>query len=120
MIIRIEFTDCESQTTKGTMETLYGSPSGTCLSSSKSCPLCPKAVREEKGLSVGFWYLDIDILNKHYCGVMSALSGLLTYPGVAKVDILPFEREVDGLSEEQWYELLDALVAYKDGPIAKY
>ena len=119
MIIRIEFTNCESLETQDTMQTFYGSPSGTCLTSSNSCFLRPEQIYKQKGLSVGFWYLDIDILNKHYYGVISALSDLLKYPGVAKVDILPFEREVQGISEEEYYDLLSALEAYKDGPVAK-
>ncbi len=120
MIIRIEFTNCESKETDDTMQTFYGSPSGTCLTSTNACLLRSPKTYKEKGHSVGFWYLDIDILNKHYYGVLSALSELLQYPGVAKVDILPFERQVHGISEEEHYDLLSALEAYKDGPVAKY
>lgn len=120
MIIRIEFTNCDSKETEDTMQTFYGSPSGTCLTSSNACLLRPEKTWKEKGLSVGFWYLDIDILNRYYYGIISALSELLRYPGVAKVDILPLERQVRGISEEEYYDLLSALEAYKDGPVAKY
>ena len=41
-----------------------------------------KEIREIVGVSVVFWYLDIEILNIHYSGVMNCLNQLLQYPGV--------------------------------------
>ena len=50
-----------------------------------------KKIQEIVGYSVVFWYLDVDILNKYYCGVLQCLNELKTYPGVSRVDILPIE-----------------------------
>ena len=55
-----------------------------------------------------FWYLDIDILNKYYYGVMNCLNGLLKYPGVGSVDILPIE----GHYNENFDELNTILIQY--------
>ena len=91
MYIRIEFKDIESDKTIETQELFFGDPNGMFLTSSKAQMVSPKEIREIVGCSVVFWYLDIDILNKHYNGVMHCLNGLLHYPGVKSVDILPIE-----------------------------
>ena len=91
MYIRIEFEDVESDKTKETQYLFFGSPNGTCLASSNAHMLSSKEIREVVGDSVVFWYLDVDILNKHYFGVRSCLNDLVRYPGVSRVDVLPIE-----------------------------
>ena len=95
MYIRIEFEDVESVKTKETQELFFSIPNGMFLTSSNAHMLSSKEMRDVVGKSVVFWHLDIDILNKHYGGVMRCLNGLLTYPGVSRVDILPIEGHYD-------------------------
>jgi hypothetical protein len=95
MYIRIEFNNLESVETRETKELLFGSPSGTFLSSSNAFMINSKEIRETSGRSVVFWYVDVDVLNKHYSGVMSCLNSLLTYDGVCRVDVLPIEGPCD-------------------------
>ncbi len=108
MFVRIEFEDINSSET---MQQLYGSPSGTCLSSSNSLCIVPKYVREIKGLQVGFWYLDINIINKHYFGILSALSHIKSFDGVKSVDILPINFDCP-TSEEDFSKIDKELIKY--------
>lgn len=119
MIIRISFEDCASDATQKTLETFYGIPSGTCLTSSNAVPLYSTKIRKLKGLSVGFWYLDVLILNKHYGGVLKALSDLLSYPGVESVDILDVEKNPNRLYNNEFNELQEYLLKYLDGSVPK-
>ncbi len=91
MYIRIEFENIESDETKETKCKLFSIPNGTCLTSTNSCRIYSKEIGDIDRGSVAFWYLDVDILNKHYFGVMSNLNTLAKYPGVSRVDILPIE-----------------------------
>ena len=110
MYIRIEF---EKIGSSQTMETFYGSPSGTCLTSTHAICVSSKKIRDLVDISVGFWYLDVDILNKHYFGVINSLNDLLRYPGVKSVDVLPIEGVSPCmLTNEQYDELTDNLLQY--------
>ncbi len=113
MYIRIEFEDLTNAKTEETMEELYGIPSGTCLTSKNSLSIRPKIVRQTKDLSVGFWYLDIDILNRHYYGVLSALSHIKSYYGVKSVDILPIEIKRPE-TDEEYHKIEEELTKYMD------
>jgi len=114
MYIRIEFKDVESDKTKETQFLFLGSPSGTCLSSSNARMLSSKEIREAVGNSVVFWYLDVDILNKYYFGVISSLNDLTRYPGVSRVDILPIEGRFDDFVG-RFDELFSILMKYTKG-----
>ena len=114
MYIRIEFEDVESDKTKDTQCLLLGSPSGTCLSSSNSRRLFSKEIIEVVGNSVVFWYLDVDIINKHYCGVRTCLNELVRYPGVRRVDVLPIEGHYNSFIGK-FDELCTILMRYIDG-----
>ena len=114
MYIRIEFEDVESNKTKETQYLFFGSPNGMFLTSSNAHMLSSKEMREAVGYSVVFWHLDIDILNKHYGGVLKCLNGLLTYPGVCRVDILPIEGHYDSFIGK-FDELLTILMRYISG-----
>ncbi len=95
MYIRVEFENIESDATKETQHLFFGSPNGMFLTSYKARLLSSKEIRAAVGNSVVFWYLDIDILNTHYGGVMTCLNSLVKYPGVSRVDVLPFEEKYD-------------------------
>jgi hypothetical protein len=111
MYIRIEFKNIDTEETRNTMELLYGSPNGTCLCSRHSLTIMPKEVREKKGLSVGFWYLDADVLNTYYGGCINALYHLRKYPGVASVNILPIKMKRPTSDDD--YDLIESyLVKY--------
>lgn len=114
MYIRIEFEDVESAKTKETRELFCSSPNGMFLTSSNAHMIYLDKIRETKGYSVMFWHLDVDILNKHYGGVLNCLNGLLTYPGVGRVDILPVEGHFDSFSRN-FDELTNILEKYIDG-----
>ena len=88
MYIRIKFEDIESDKTKETLGLFFSSPNGMFLTSSNSHSIGATQLFD---YSVVFWYLDINILNKHHGGVMKCLNGLLKYPGVGSVDVLPIE-----------------------------
>lgn len=100
MYIRIEFEDVGNTKTKETQELFFSSPNGTCLTSSNAHWLSSKEIRDLVGNSVVFWHLDIDILNKHYGGVMYCLNSLVKYSGVSRVDILPIEGHFDTFIEK--------------------
>lgn len=114
MFIRIKFDNIESAETKETQQLFFGIPSGTCLSSSNAHQLSSKQIKEIVGISAGFWYLDIDILNKYYGGVLSCLNGLLTYPGVSRIDILPIEENYNTCIEH-FDKLEPLLMKYVNG-----
>ncbi len=113
MYIRVEFEDLTNDKTNATMQQLYGSPSGTCLCSMNSINMTSKKVRDAKNLSVGFWYLDVNILNKHYFGVLSALSHIKSYYGVKSVDVIPI-NSTRPVSEEEWNQIQKELEKYMD------
>ncbi len=113
MYIRIEFDDIESDKTKDTQELFFSSPNGMFLTSSNAQMISSKKIQEVIGNSVVFWYLDIDILNKHYSGAMNCLNGLLEYPGVSRVDILPIEGTQH--SNEKFDDLVIILIQYLYG-----
>jgi len=112
MYIRIEFDDIENYKTKETLQLFLGIPNGTCLSSLNSHMISSKEIREVVGISVIFWYLDIDILNKHYGGVIYCLNELLEYQGVCRIDILPIELHYDN---EKFDDLINTLMQYVHG-----
>lgn len=95
MYIRIEFEDISSAKTKETQELFFSIPNGMFLTSSNAHMLSSKEIRDAVGKSVVFWHLDVDILNKHYGGVMNCLNALVKYSGVSRVDILPIEGHYD-------------------------
>lgn len=88
MIIRIVFENINSAETIETMQILTGSPSGTCLSSSNSIML--QYVKDYQFMR-DFWYLDVNVLNKHYGGVRACLNSLSTFSGVKSVDVVPLD-----------------------------
>ena len=112
MYIRIEFKDIENDETKNTQELFLSSPNGMFLTSSHAYMIGSKKIREAVGISVVFWHLDIDILNKHYGGVIYCLNELLKYPGVGRVDILPIEGQYHN---EKFDDLLTILIKYVNG-----
>ncbi len=114
MYIRIEFEDVESIKTKETQNLFFGSPNGMFLTSSNAHMLSSKEIREVVGKSVVFWHLDVDILNKHYGGVLKCLNGLLQYPGVGRVDVLPIEGHYNSFIGN-FDELFTMLMRYIDG-----
>lgn len=103
----------ESNKTKETLHFFLSSPNGMFLSSLNSCILSSNEIREATGHSVVFWYLDIDILNKKYGGVMNCLNKLSEYPGVCSVDILPIE----GCFIGKFDDLMNILMQYVYGVI---
>lgn len=115
MYIRIEFENLESKETDETMQTFLGSPSGTCLSSSNSFMILPQQLREKRPSPIVFWYLDINILNQYYTGVLNALSHLKSYKGVKSIDILDV-KDVDhsSLSKEEFIAFSDSFSKYID------
>ena len=113
MYIRIEFDDIESAKTKETQELFCSIPNGMFLTSSNAHMIYLDEMKERKGYSVMFWHLDVDILNKHYGGVMRCLNSLLRYPGVSHVDVLPVEGHYDSFSRN-FDELTNALIKYID------
>ena len=112
MYIRIKFEDIENNKTKKTQELFLSSPNGMFLTSSHAHTICSKEIREAVGISVVFWYLDINILNKHYGGVLYCLNELCKYSGVGRVDILPIEGHY---SDENFDNLNTILLQYIDG-----
>ncbi len=99
MYIRIEFENVGSTKTNETQYLFSSSPNGMFLTSSKAYKLQSKEMKDAVGDSVMFWYLDIDILNKHYYGVMNCLNDLVRYPGVSHVDVLPIEGRITDYNE---------------------
>jgi hypothetical protein len=114
MYIRIEFENVESAKTKETQQLFFSIPNGMFLSSSNAHMLSSKEIREAVGNSVVFWHLDVDILNKHYGGVMNCLNSLAKYPGVSCVDVLPIEEKYDNFVEK-FDNLLTILMKYIGG-----
>ena len=82
------------------------------LSSFHAHNICSKEIRDAVGISVLFWYLDINILNKHYGGVIYCLNELYRYIGVGRVDILPIEGQY---SDEKFDNLNTLLLQYING-----
>ena len=95
MYIRIEFENVGSAKTNETQHLFFSIPNGMFLTSSKAFMLSSKEMKDAVGYSVVFWHLDVDILNKHYYGVMNCLNSLLKYSGVSRVDVLPIEECYD-------------------------
>lgn len=114
MYIRVEFEDVTSDNTKETQCLLFGIPNGMFLTSSNARMIYSKEMQEAFGNSVMFWHLDINILNKHYGGVLNCLNSLLRYPGVCRVDILPIEGDYDTFIDK-YDELLSILMNYISG-----
>ena len=114
MYIRIEFEDVGSAKTQETQQLFFGIPNGMFLTSSNARRLSSKEMRDAVGSSVAFWYLDIDILNKHYGGVMKCLNSLVKYAGVSRVDILPIEGHYDSFIEKV-DDLFAILMKYING-----
>ena len=113
MYIRIEFKDITSDKTKETQHIFFGIPNGMFLSSTNAHVISSKEIREAVGNSVVFWHLDVEILNKHYGGVMNCLNSLLQYQGVGRVDILPVEGHYH--SVEKFDDLANILMRYING-----
>lgn len=111
MYIRIEFEDIESDKTKETQKLFFSIPNGMFLSSLNSHMLSAQKRKGENGISVVFWYLDVNILHKHYGGVMNCLHSLAKYSGVSSVDILPIEDDYDSFIG-RFYDLSAILVKY--------
>ena len=80
MIIRIEFKDLLSEDTLETRQQFFGSPSGTCLTSTNAHP-----IDAAPNNPVVFWYLDNDIIAKYYNGWWSCKDHLESFPGVKSV-----------------------------------
>ena len=114
MYIRIEFEDIGSAKTKETQELFFGIPNGTFLTSLNAHMLSSKEMRDVVGNSVVFWYLDVDILNKYYGGVMNCLNSLLKYSGVSRVDVLPIEGHYDTFIGK-FDDLFAILMRYTNG-----
>lgn len=91
MYIRIEFNNIDCTETRETIQEFCSAPNGLCLTSSNSHFIYVDEAFEDCCESVLFWYLDIDIVNKHYGGIMVALNSLLAHQGVRRVDVLPIE-----------------------------
>jgi hypothetical protein len=113
MYIRIEFKDIASDKTKETQQLFFSIPNGMFLSSTNAHAISSNEIREEVGNSVVFWHLDIEILNKHYGGVMNCLHSLLQYHGVGRVDILPVEGNYHSVGK--FDELMTILMQYING-----
>lgn len=114
MYIRIEFEDVGSAKTRETQSLFFSSPNGMFLTSLNAHMFHPKEMKESVGNSVVFWHLDVNILNKHYGGVMRCLNGLLTYSGVSRVDVLPVEGHYDSFIGK-FDDLDKILMKYIDG-----
>jgi hypothetical protein len=114
MYIRIEFEDIGSAKTKETQGLFFGIPNGMFLTSLNAHMLSSKEMRDTVGNSVVFWHLDIDILNKHYGGVMNCLNSLVKYSGVSRVDILPIEGHYDSFIGK-FDDLFAILMKYING-----
>jgi hypothetical protein len=114
MYIRIEFENIGSAKTKETQGLFFGSPNGMFLTSSNAHMLSSMEMRDTVGHSVVFWHLDVDILNKHYGGVINCLNNLLKYSGVSRVDVLPIEGHYDSF-RGKLDELFAILMRYIDG-----
>lgn len=81
MYVRLEFSNDASR------EFLTGIPNGTCLTSTN-------AVRLYQSETLIFWYLDENVLNKHYGGVEDCL-GLRHLEGVKSFTVIPELNDVD-------------------------
>lgn len=114
MYILIKFEDINSKKTKETQELFFSNPNGTFLSSSYAQMISSDEMRKLVGYSVVFWYIDVDILNKHYGGVVNCLNELLKYPGVSSVDILPLEGNYDNFIRN-YDQITNILMKYIDG-----
>lgn len=100
MLIRIEFEDLETSETRNTMSILYGSPTGGyCLDSKNSRNVTPKSIRDTCGFSVSYWYVDVDVLNKYYGGVLSALNNIKKMSGVSSVMVIPYNDKWSSYEE---------------------
>jgi len=95
MYIRIEFNDIDSPKTKETQQLFFSIPNGMFLSSLNAHMISSNELRELFSNSVVFWYLDDDILNKHYGGFINCMKDLTKYPGVKCVNILHCEENYD-------------------------
>ena len=115
MFIRIEYENCDSELTRNTVKIFYSAQNGTCLSSKRAYCMMPEQLRNIKNPPVSFLYVDIDVLNKQFNGVLQALGEIQKYPGVKRVDILPILRDGDGIDEYAYYELLSCLEQYIKG-----
>ena len=114
MYIRIEFEDVDSAKTKDTQQLFFSVPNGMFLSSSNAYMISSDEIREIMGNSVVFWYLDVDIPNKHYRGVTNCLNELGNYPGVKQIDILPINESYNNFNEK-FDNLLTILIKYVYG-----
>lgn len=114
MYIRIEFNDIQSDNTKKTQQLFFGIPNGMFLSSSNAHAISLHYTDDVVEKSVMFWHVDVDILNKHYGGVMKCLNSLLTYDGVGRVDILPVEGHYDSFIG-RFDDLITILKRYVNG-----
>jgi hypothetical protein len=113
MIIRIVFEDIGSKATEETQFSFYGSPSGTCLTSTNAFNISSEEIKDKVGKTIGFWHLDINTLNKHYYGVRHSLNSLASYPGVKSVDVLSIQEEfTSSLTKEQYDTLAKKLLNY--------
>jgi hypothetical protein len=113
MYIRIECKDITSDKTKETQQLFFSIPNGMFLSSTNAHPISPNEMQGVVKNSVVFWYVDIEILNKHYGGVINCLHSLLQYHGVGRVDILPVEGNYHSVGK--FDELMTILMRYING-----
>jgi len=114
MYIRIEFDHLESKETQATIFLFFGSPNGTFLCSRGAHPVSVKAIHDASGGSVAMWYVDKEVIEKYYGGVECALTGLRSYKGVKRVDVVPY-KESPSHFIDRFEELDMILLKYVDG-----
>lgn len=88
MIIKLEFA---SFVAYNTVLMFLRNPKGTCLSSSKARNITPQELKDT--VYVSFWYID-DMALKYFFGGNVTIYSLQTYPGILKVQILQFEKDI--------------------------
>jgi hypothetical protein len=88
MIIKLEFA---SFVPYNTVLMFLRNPKGTCLSSSKARNITPQKLKDN--VYISFWYID-DMALKYFFGGNVTIYSLQTYPGILKVQILQFEKDI--------------------------
>ena len=99
MYVFVTFENLENEETKNTLLHLHGSPNGTFL----SYPCLSRIMYDRFGQKYGMWWVDINILNRFYGGILNAFNMIIkNFPGVERIDILPFEEKIKVMNDEEY------------------
>jgi hypothetical protein len=99
MYILVTFENLDSEETKNTLLHLHGSPNGTFLAH----PCLSRIMYDRFGQKYRTWWIDINVLNRCYGGILNAFNMIIkNFPGVERIDILPFEEDVKDMTDEEY------------------